>query len=127
MNSNIAVIRGDGIGPEIVEQAVRVLKRVAKRYGHNFTFTDTDVGGCAIDKYGQCLPEVSLRECLSSDSVLLGPWEVRNGKTPIRATVRKRHCYKSAVCMPTCAPPDCFRSSRPPLRFAPIWPRGAST
>ena len=72
MNKNIAVIRGDGIGPEIVEQALRVLDKVAQLYGHSFTYTDVDMGGCAIDKYGDPLPEAELGKCLASDSVLLG-------------------------------------------------------
>ena len=72
MNKNIAVIRGDGIGPEIVNQALLVLDRVAELYGHNFTYTDVDMGGCAIDKYGEPLPEAELKKCLESDSVLLG-------------------------------------------------------
>ena len=72
MNKNIAVIRGDGIGPEIVEQALAVLGRVAELYGHTFTYTDVDMGGCAIDKHGDPLPESDLQKCLASDSVLLG-------------------------------------------------------
>ena len=72
MNKNIAVIRGDGIGPEIVEQALCVLDRVAELYGHTFTYTDVDMGGCAIDKWGDPLPEEMLQKCLASDSVLLG-------------------------------------------------------
>ena len=57
MNKNIAVIRGDGIGPEIVEQALRVLDKTAEKFGHTFSFTDVDMGGCAIDKWGNPLPE----------------------------------------------------------------------
>ena len=72
MKKNIAVIRGDGIGPEIVEQALNVLNKVAELYGHTFTYTDVDMGGCAIDKYGDPLPEAQLQKCLASDSVLLG-------------------------------------------------------
>ena len=72
MNKNIAVIRGDGIGPEIVNQAILVLEKVAKKYGHTFTYTDVDMGGCAIDKYGEPLPQAELDKCLNSDSVLLG-------------------------------------------------------
>ena len=72
MNKNIAVIRGDGIGPEIVNQALKVLDKVAQLYGHTFTYTDVDMGGCAIDKYGEPLPEAELKKCLESDSVLLG-------------------------------------------------------
>ncbi len=72
MHKNIAVIRGDGIGPEIVEQALNVLNRVAELYGHTFIYTDVDMGGCAIDKWGDPLPEAQLQKCLASDSVLLG-------------------------------------------------------
>ena len=72
MNKNIAVIRGDGIGPEIVNQAILVLDKIAELYGHNFTYTDVDMGGCAIDKYADPLPQSELRKCLASDSVLLG-------------------------------------------------------
>ena len=72
MNKNIAVIRGDGIGPEIVNQALLVLDRVADLYGHSFTYTDVDMGGCAIDKWGDPLPQDMLDKCINSDSVLLG-------------------------------------------------------
>ena len=72
MTKNIAVIRGDGIGPEIVNEALRVLDRVAELYGHTFNYTDVDMGGCAIDKYGDPLPESELKKCTQSDSVLLG-------------------------------------------------------
>lgn len=72
MRKNIAVIRGDGIGPEIVGQALLVLDEVAKMYGHEFAYTDVDMGGCAIDKYGDPLPQSELDKCLASDSVLLG-------------------------------------------------------
>ena len=81
MNKNIAVIRGDGIGPEIVGQAIRVLDKIAEKYGHTFTYTEVDMGGCAIDKWGEPLPQAQLDKCLASDSVLLGAvggpkWEV---------------------------------------------------
>ncbi len=72
MNKTIALIRGDGIGPEIVEQAQRVLNKVAELYGHRFSYTDVAMGGCAIDQYGDPLPESELKKCLASDSVLLG-------------------------------------------------------
>ena len=72
MVKNIAVIRGDGIGPEIVNEALKVLNKVATLYGHTFGLTDVDMGGCAIDKYGDPLPESELSKCLASDSVLLG-------------------------------------------------------
>lgn len=72
MDKNIAVIRGDGIGPEIVEQAIRVLNRVAELYGHTFRYTEVDAGGVAIDKWGDPLPQEMLQKCIQSDSVLLG-------------------------------------------------------
>ena len=96
MNKNIAVIRGDGIGPEIVEQALVVLDRVAEVYGHSFSYTDVDMGGCAIDKYGDPLPEDMLEKCIKSDSVLLGAvggdkWNhVPGDKRPEKGLLRLR-------------------------------------
>ncbi len=72
MKKTIALIRGDGIGPEIVREAVRVLDAVAKRFGHEFVYDEVDMGGCAIDRWGDPLPDEMLRKCLGSDSVLLG-------------------------------------------------------
>ncbi len=72
MNKNIAVIRGDGIGPEIVEQALKVLDKIAEKFGHSFNYTDVDMGGCAIDKWNNPLPEEMLKKCVEADSVLLG-------------------------------------------------------
>lgn len=72
MVKNIAVIRGDGIGPEIVNATLKVLDKVADLYGHTFNYTDVDMGGCAIDKYGDPLPQSELKKCVESDSVLLG-------------------------------------------------------
>ena len=72
MKKNITVIKGDGIGPEIVTQAMRVLDRIAEKHGHEFCYTEILAGGCAIDAVGMPLPEESLQACLSADSVLLG-------------------------------------------------------
>ena len=72
MNYNIALLKGDGIGPEIVDSAVKVLESVGKKYGHSFTFTPYDIGGIAIDKHGIPLPEETVKGCLDADSVLLG-------------------------------------------------------
>ncbi|MCI8306430.1 MAG: 3-isopropylmalate dehydrogenase [Lachnospiraceae bacterium] len=72
MKKKIAVIRGDGIGPEIVNEAVKVLDRIAEKYGHEFEYDEVDMGGCAIDKWGEPLPKAMLDKCLASDSVLLG-------------------------------------------------------
>ena len=72
MAKNIALVRGDGIGPEIVGQAKLVLDKIAEIYGHEFVYTDVDMGGNAIDKWGDPLPKEMLDLCLASDSVLLG-------------------------------------------------------
>lgn len=69
---DIALIKGDGIGPEIVAGAVTVLDAVAKKYGHTFNYTDVLMGGCAIDATGVPLPQETIDICRSSDSVLLG-------------------------------------------------------
>lgn len=72
MNFNIALIKGDGIGPEIVDEAVRVLTAVGGKYGHSFNYTEATAGGEAIDEYGEPLPQKTIDICLSADSVLLG-------------------------------------------------------
>ncbi len=72
MNYNIALLRGDGIGPEIVDSAVRVLLAVGEKCGHTFSFTKYLIGGAAIDATGAPLPEETVKGCLESDSVLLG-------------------------------------------------------
>ncbi len=72
MEKNIAVIWGDCSSPEIVKQTLRVLDQVAEKYGHTFHYTDAAMGGEAIDKYGDPLPQHELDKCLAADSVLLG-------------------------------------------------------
>ena len=69
---NIALIKGDGIGPEIVNGAVTVLDAVAKKYNHTFNYTDVLMGGCAIDATGSPLPQETIDICKASDSVVLG-------------------------------------------------------
>lgn len=72
MKFHIAVVAGDGIGPEITDAAKRVLDRVGQAYGHTFVYEHVLAGGCAIDKFGEPLPQESLDACLKADSVLLG-------------------------------------------------------
>ena len=72
MKATIAVLPGDGIGPEVVPQAVKVLQQIATQFGHQFEFATADVGGIAIDKTGRPLPEATLRLAKQSDAVLLG-------------------------------------------------------
>ena len=116
MIKTIAVIRGDGIGPEIVEQALQVLDKIASLYGHTFHYTDVDMGGCAIDRYGDPLPEEMLNKCIASDSVLLGAvggdkWnDVPGEKRPEKGLLRLR------------AGMQVYSNNRP----AKIWPQLAS-
>ena len=72
MEFKIAVLKGDGIGPEIVESAVAVLEKTAEKFGHTFHFTEYLIGGAAIDATGVPLPQETVDGCLASDSVLLG-------------------------------------------------------
>jgi len=71
MQAKIAVLPGDGIGPEVMAEAVKVLKRVAEVHGHSFTFEEGLIGGAAIDKTGSPLPDEALTLCQASDAVLL--------------------------------------------------------
>ena len=96
MKKQIAVIRGDGIGPEIVDQALKVLDKIAEIYDHTFIYSDVDMGGCAIDKWGDPLPKEMLEKCVASDSVLLGAvggpkWnDVPGDKRPEKGLLRLR-------------------------------------
>ena len=72
MKYNIALLKGDGIGPEIVDSAVRVLEKIGTKFGHEFVFTPYLIGGIAIDTCGEPLPKETVDGCLASDCVLLG-------------------------------------------------------
>lgn len=72
MNYKIAVVPGDGIGPEVVEQALRVLDKIGEKYNHSFEYTKVLAGGAAIDATGGCLPQETIDICKISDAVLLG-------------------------------------------------------
>lgn len=92
----IAVVAGDGIGPEVTSQAVEVMKKIGEMYGHDFQFTPVMAGGCAIDATGSCLPEETISICQKADSVLLGAvggpkWDgVAGGERPERALLGLR-------------------------------------
>ena len=68
----IAVVSGDGIGPEVTEEAKKVLVKIGEKFGHCFSFSEAPAGGCAIDRFGNCLPNASLETCKGADAVLLG-------------------------------------------------------
>lgn len=96
MTYQLAVIAGDGIGPEIVQEAIRVLDKVGARYGHTFRYKEVLAGGIAIDKAGKALPEETLAACKAADSVLLGAvggpkWDhLPGGERPERALLGLR-------------------------------------
>ena len=96
MQKNIALIYGDCASPEIVAQAVRVLDKIAEKHDHTFTYTRAWMGGEAIDKFGDPLPQSELDKCLAADSVLLGAvggpkWEGMPGdKRPEKGLLRLR-------------------------------------
>ena len=96
MKYNIAVIKGDGIGPEIVTEAMKALDAVGKKYGHEFVYTESLAGGCAIDAEGIPLPQETIDICKASDSVLLGAvggpkWnDVPGDKRPEKGLLRLR-------------------------------------
>lgn len=91
MKYNIAVIPGDGIGPEVINEAIKVLDAVGSKYGHEFNYTQILAGGAAIDAAGECLPQETIDIAKKSDAVLLGAvggpkWDSLPGdKRPERA------------------------------------------
>ena len=72
MEYKLAVIPGDGIGPDVVEQTLLVLDKVGEKFGHTFHYQKVLAGGCAIDATGACLPQETIDVCQASDAVLLG-------------------------------------------------------
>ena len=100
MKKNIAILKGDGIGPEIVGSALEVLFAVGKKFGHEFVCTDYLIGGAAIDATGMGLPKATIDGCLASDSVLLGSvggpkWETLAGdKRPEKALLGIREAMQ---------------------------------
>jgi len=85
MEAKITILPGDGIGPEVVAETVRVLETIASKHGHTFNFTERLMGGCSIDKYGSSLTDETLADCQASDAVLLGAvggpkWDDPNAK-----------------------------------------------
>ncbi len=88
MEKNIAVIRGDGIGPEVVDEGIKVLNKVAEKFNHKFNYNYVLAGGAAIDEYGDPLPKETLETCKKSHAVILGAlggpkWDnPKNGRRP---------------------------------------------
>jgi len=96
MEYKIAVVKGDGIGPEVIDGAVEIINTIGVKFGHNFKFKEVLAGGCAYDEYGEPLPEDTIKVCKASDAVLLGAvggnkWEGLPGdKRPEKAILGLR-------------------------------------
>lgn len=85
MDYKVAVIPGDGIGPEVIEETVKVLNKIGEKFNHTFNYEYVLAGGCAIDAEGNPLPEKTLEVCKNSDAVLLGAvggpkWDIPSAK-----------------------------------------------
>lgn len=94
MKKIIAVLGGDGVGPEITQQGVKVLKKIAKKFGHTFIFKEGLVGAAAYDKLGDSFPQETLDLCLSADAILFGsvgdPRYDNTPKDPLRGLLQMR-------------------------------------
>ncbi len=96
MNINIALIPGDGIGPEVINETTKTLDKIGKLFGHSFAYTEVDAGGISIDKYGVPLRQEAVDTCKKNDAVLLGAvggwkWDTLPGdKRPERALLGLR-------------------------------------
>ena len=104
-NYNIVVLRGDGIGPEIVAEAIKVLDAAGERFGFHFTYDEQLMGGCAIDATGEPLPQQTIDACKQADAVLLGAvggwkWDTLPKQAPGGGPIG--HPQRAgAVCQPT--------------------------
>ena len=129
--STIAILPGDGIGPEIMAEAVKTLDAVKRRFGLSFEYRYADVGGCAIDRHGTALPDETLRICESSDAILFGSiggpkWEtLPPAEQPERASLCG--CGSTSTCSATCGPAGWARRWPPRARCDPTSPARAST
>lgn len=94
MKRTIAVLGGDGVGPEITEQGVKVLKKVAKKFGHDFIFKEALVGAAAYDKVGDSFPKETFSLCVGADAILFGsvgdPKYDNTPKDPLRGLLQMR-------------------------------------
>ena len=104
MEKNIALLPGDGIGPEVMKEAVKVLDAASKKFGFKLNFKEADVGGCAIDNHGEALPASTLEICEKSDAILFGSvggpkWEsLPPAQQPERAALLPLRKHFSLYC-----------------------------
>lgn len=130
-NYHIAVLPGDGIGPEVMNQAMKVLEAVRHRFDMRITTSQHDVGGVAIDRQGTPLPQTTVEGCDRPTRSCLAPLADRNGSTcrprSSRSAVRCCPCVSISNYSATCARLSCTRAWKSFARCAPISPLTAST
>jgi 3-isopropylmalate dehydrogenase len=104
MEMNIALLPGDGIGPEVIAQAVKVVNAVAKKFNHKITFEEAPVGATAIDLTGDPYPDSTHQVCLKADAVLFGaigdPKYDNDPKAKVRPEQGLLSMRKNWVCLP---------------------------
>lgn len=132
MQKTICLLPGDGIGPEIVAEAVKVLHAVEKKYGHTFVLTEALIGGAAIDAAGVPLPDATVAACKAADAVFLGAvggpkWDTIDPS--IRPRTRSARAFvRLSACLPICGLPPCSPSFREPACCVRIpQPRGLTS
>ena len=110
MKARIAVLAGDGVGPEVIAEAERCLRAVAQLFGHTFELIPAPFGGAAIDAGAEPLPRATLQLCLAADAVLLGAVGGPKWSAPGLMCAPNRACCDCAAnlaCTQTCAPCAC--------------------
>jgi isocitrate/isopropylmalate dehydrogenase len=105
MKANIVLLPGDGIGPEVVREAVRVLDAIAGKYQHEWAYQECLMGGCSIDRCGSSLTDETLAICQAADAVLLGAvggpkWDDPNAR--IAPSAASSPCARGSAYSPTC-------------------------
>ena len=86
MRASIAILGGDGIGPEVVAESIKILDAISAKFNHDFDLKNELIGGCAIDQFGTALPDKTLEACNDSDAIILGAvggpkWDDPSAKT----------------------------------------------
>ena len=116
MDKKICVIKGDGIGPEVMEEAIKVLDKISKKYDHSFQYVEALAGGAAWDEYGEHLPEKTLETANSSDAILFGSI---GGPVADQDKPKWKNCEKNAL-LAMRKYFDLFTNLRPSIVFKPL-------
>ena len=118
----IAILPGDGIGPEIIAEAVKVLNAIASKFNLSLHMQHADVGGAAYEKHGHPLPPATLQLAQESAAVLfgaVGDWKYDKLERHLRPEQAILGCARRLACMPTCAQPSATKSWSMPQASSP--------